>query len=735
MEIDDRSFVERFPAMAGLLQPGRSRRIPYVQQLSAADCGAACLAMVLGYHGKDVRLDEIQTALTIGRDGVTAFELLRTAEQYGLRCRGVSIQVEDLEFLDPGSILHWSFGHFVVFEGLHRDGIDVVDPACGRRRVPRQEFGEEFTGVALLLEPGDAFEPGRRETRLVWRYLKQILTQSGVLSRILVASVLVQIFGLATPLLTSAIVDRVVPRNDQHLLVVLGAGVLGLLVFDFLASLVRSELLLHLRTRLDARMTMGFIDHLADLPYTFFQQRSAGDLMMRLNSNSIVREMLSASTLSAALDGSLVLAYLAILLGVRWQMGALALVVGAMQIAVFFVTRVRQRSLMTEGLAKEAKSAGYQVEMLTGMETLKAMGSERTAVTRWSHLFVDVLNVSLRRGHLDAWVDSLTGVLRMASPLVLLGCGAALVMRGGLTLGSMLALNALAMGFLAPLTSLVSTAMQLQRVGSYLERLDDVFYTPVEQERGASRTTRPPITGHIRLENVTFRYSPKAPPAVDGASVEILPGQQVAIVGRSGAGKSTLAQLLLGLHLPQSGRILYDGVDLMEFDLRAVRSQIGVVPQSPALFADSLRRNIALGDPDMPLARVIEAAQRAQLHDDIQAMPMSYETLLVDRGASLSGGQRQRLALARALARQPKILLLDEATSSLDSLTELSVQRSLAELKCTRIVIAHRLSTIIRSDLILVMDAGRLIERGTHAELLALGGQYARLVSLPQEQT
>jgi ABC-type bacteriocin/lantibiotic exporter with double-glycine peptidase domain len=731
METEE-SLIDRFPAIAALRWSGRNR-IPFVQQLTAGDCGAACLAMTLGYHGKEVKLDDVRDSLGIGRDGVDALSLLRAAERFGLRGRGVSIELDELQLLEPGSILHWAFGHFVVFEGIHRDGIDIVDPAAGKRRVPRDEFSDQFTGVALLLERGDGFEPVTRNKKLVWRYLNRVLSQSGVLSRILAASILVQLFGLAAPVLTSAVVDRVVPRSDHQLLVVLGIGVVGLLVFDLMATLVRAELLLDLRTRLDSQLTLGFLDHLADLPYAFFQRRSAGDLLMRLNSNTSVREILSAGALSAVLDGSLVVIYLVILLAISKEMGVAVLVLAALQSALFFASRSRQRELMAENLAKEAKSASYQVEMLTGMETLKAMGSERTAVTHWSQLFVDVLNVSLRRGHLDAWIDSLTGALRLGSPLILLTLGAVLVMRTDLTLGSMLSASALSMGFLGPVANLVATAVQMQRVGSYLERLDDVFDAQVEQDGSVVRPHRT-LTGHIQLEDVKFRYSPQAPLAVDGVSLEIQAGQQVAIVGRSGAGKSTLAHLLLGLHLPEAGRILYDGVDLKNCDLRSVRQQIGVVPQGTALFADSLRGNIALGNPEMPLERVISAARRAQLHEDILAMPLGYETLLVDRGASLSGGQRQRLALARALAREPRILLLDEATSALDAMTEQGVQRALGELNCTRIVIAHRLSTIIRSDLILVMEAGHLVEQGTHAELMAKGGAYARLTALPSPE-
>jgi len=706
----------------------RRRAIPYIAQAEMADCGAAALAMALGYHGRHVSLAEMHEATGTGRDGVDALRLAEAASSYGLRARGVATELDDLRVLPRGTVLHWGAAHFVVLDSASRRGVTVVDPAAGRYRIGWQAVDDLYSGVAIMLEPTDTFAAGGRRVPGALHHARRMLVHSSGIGKVLATSVVVRLMVLAVPVLTGVIVDRVVPANDSHLLKVLAAVMVALIGYSMVATFLRAHLLLRLRSRLDVNMTLGFLEHLVDLPYAFFLKRSSGDLMMRLRSNATVREILTSGTIAALLDGVLATLYLVAIFVLSPLLGFLVTVLAAAQVTVLLLARRRNIHLMGESLATEAKSQSYAYEMFSAVETLKAAGAERRAVSHWTNLFVAELNVSLRRGRLSAAVETAMHGMALLSPIAVLLVGAHLVGSGQLTLGTMLALAALSTAFLEPLATLVATALQVQLLGSYLARLDDVLSTPTETA-GRDLRHAPQLTGAVRAERLTFRYTSHGAPAIDHVDLEVSPGQVLAIVGRSGSGKSTLGRLLLGLYQPSSGRVVLDGIDLASLHPRSVRSQIGVVTQDPYIFGLSIRDNLSLGDPGLPLDRLQTAAELACVADDIDAMPMGWDTPLVDAGASLSGGQRQRLALARALAPQPRILLLDEATSNLDTVTEAKVHANIAQLGCTVIMIAHRLATVIDADRIVVMDAGRVVEVGCHRELLAASGHYAQLVA------
>lgn len=708
------------------LRSRRSNRVPFVQQLERVDCGAACLAMVLAFHGKRVTLDDTRGAIGVNR-GADALRIMQAAERFGLRSRGVRIELDALHYLPPGSILHWGLNHFVVLDRIRRNSVDIVDPAFGRRRLPIDRFGKQFTGVALLFEPAEHFvltPPGRSKT---WNYLVHLLNQRALVGRVLVTSLVLRLLALSLPILTATIIDRVVPRGDHHMLVVVGGAVAAILVFHGVSTLIRAHLLIDLRTRMDTRLTLGFLGHLLRLPYAFFMRRSSGDLMLRVQSNSLMRELLTSALLSTLLDGGLAVLYLILLVVLSPVLALVAVGAAVLQLVGLLLARRRYAELTAQDLESQARAQSFLVQMLVGIQTLRIAGAEDRALGHWANLYVDELNVSLSRSRMQAVFDTFNAVLQLATPLTLLGVGAVLVMDNAISLGTMLGASALAMGFWSPFTELVNTVMRLQMLGSYIDRIDDVVGAQPDQRVGA--TIAPPaLSGAIELHNVSFRYGPHDPLVVRNVSLTISPGTTVAIVGRTGSGKSTLAALLLGLHRPTEGRIVYDGYDLNELDHRMLRQRLGVVPQSPFMFATSIRQNITLADPLVSFDLVRAAARHACIDDDIRAMPMGYETIVADGGATLSGGQRQRIALARALLREPAALLLDEATSSLDVTTERQIMANLAGLSATRIVIAHRLSTIIDADQILVMQGGCVVEAGSHAELFAKHGVYTALV-------
>jgi ABC-type bacteriocin/lantibiotic exporter with double-glycine peptidase domain len=716
-----------WPALLTLGFAPTKKSVPFVQQLEWTDCGAASLCMVMGYHGKSTKLAEVRETMGIGRDGVSAKAILDTAERYGLAGRGIKVDISQLKLLKPATILHWEFNHFVVFQHIGKAGVRIVDPATGPRDVPLDQFSKCFTGVAIELLPTDRFRKEKPEKGKLKRYVNELMSEKGLFSRVIVLSLALRLVGLAMPLVTGMIIDSVVPRSDYDLLTVVLACIAGMTVFNIISEVVRSFLLLHLRIALDTRTTLGFLDHMVSLPYSFFQRRSTGDLMMRVDSNGTVRETVTGKAMSAIIDGVFVLLYAGVIFYVQPILGVITLVMAALEALVFICARPSFHRLLAASLDKQAKAHSYMVQLLGGIETLKCAGAERLGLEKWSNLYADELNVKLRQARVQAYADTIRGALSSLGPMLILTIGATNVMSGKMMMGSMLAMNSLATSLFGPLSALVGSALELQLVRSHMDRIDDVLQTAPEQDR--DKAVLPArLRGHVTVKNVSFKYGEQAPMVVKDVSLDIPPGMSVALVGPSGSGKSTLLNLLAGLYKPVAGEIQYDAKQLHEMDLRAVRQQIGIVPQHPFIFGGSIRENVALTSPGATLDRISAACKTSSLHADISEMPMGYDTVVSDGGGSLSGGQRQRVAIARAVIRNPSLMLLDEATSALDNSTEAKVIENLERLRCTRITVAHRLSTVRNADLIVCMDKGVIVEQGTHDQLLHKGGLYTRLV-------
>ncbi|WP_204287724.1 peptidase domain-containing ABC transporter [Microbispora amethystogenes] len=703
-------------------------RVPLLFQDSMTECGAACLAMVLGAHGHHTTVRALADEMGIGRDGGTALSLIRAARRRGLTARAFSLPAEAIRHVPLPAVAHWESRHFVVVEALGRGRVTIADPGTGRHRIDEEEFAGSFSGVVLVFEPGPEFARGRFGHARSRSWLQFIRTafaaRRPLVALLALFSVVTQAFGLVLPVLTGLIVDRVVLAGERDLITALGAGLLAVFATHTAVGVLRAFTLAALRVRADADLLEITATRLLAAPFRFFAGRTSVDLSNKVMGTVLIREIVIGQALLAVFDGPLALGYL-VAVAVRSPLtGACLLAFAAAQVALLLATRRHVSDLARREADTRSDVQGRLVEVVRGIESIKASGSEPRVRHRWTKLLAVYVGRAGRSSRAQGLQQAVFDALRFTAPLVLVWVGAGQVVGGEMSLGEMLALQALAAVALSLLSSLIGGLQALQAARPYVDRLADVWEAEAEPVPPDAVTAE--VSGRVSAEGVGFRYTAEAPWVVRDVSVEVAPGRKLALVGRSGSGKTTLARVLLGLFAPTEGEIRYDGLPASRFDPGALRRQFAVVPQEPVLFTGTIAENIALNAPGAPAEEIAEAARLACVHDDIMAMPMGYGTLLAE-GGGLSGGQRQRIALARALLSRPRLLLLDEATSHLDTATEAAIEANLAGLDMTRIVIAHRLSTVLDADLILVLEAGRVVEAGAHADLLRAGGPYARL--------
>ncbi|EAZ91268.1 peptidase domain-containing ABC transporter [Crocosphaera chwakensis] len=709
---------------------GLWQNYPFIEQQSSADCGATCLAMISQYWGKRLNLNFLRDLAGVGRSGASLKNLGKAAEKLGYQARPVRASLNRLIEEKNPWIAHWQGDHYVVVYRVKGDRLLIADPAQGKRLIPRQEFIAGWTGYGLLLDPTEQLNQVPTEKRSLGRFVRLLLPYRNLGIQIILASLLIQIFGLVTPLFTQIILDKVVVNKSLTTLNVFALGVLLFGIWSVLLSGVRQYLLSYLSNRLDLTMIGGFINHALLLPLKFFESRHVGDIITRVNENQKIQRFLLNQVVLAWLDFLMGFVYLGLMLYYNWQLTLLivALIPPIMLLTLGATPLLRKVSRDVFNRSAEQNSA--LVETITGVATVKATATEKELRWRWEDRLTNYLNARFRSQKLGINLQAGSGLINSLGSTALLWYGATLVIQDQLTIGQFVAFNMMIGKVINPVLSLANLWDELQEVLISVERLNDIFDSQPEEIPGQPRLQLPPLKGHIKFDNVTFRYNPdEERNTLQNISFEVQPGQTIAIVGRSGSGKTTLVKLLQGLYPPESGTIYIDEHDLTHISPQSLRSQLGVVPQECFLFSGTIFENITLYRPEFTLEQVVKAAQLAEAHAFIQSMPLGYNTKVGERGMNLSGGQRQRIAIARALLGKPPILILDEATSSLDTESERRFQANLSRLSRDRttFIIAHRLSTVRNADCILVLDKGILVEHGTHEALMADPGIYAHL--------
>lgn len=681
----------------------RFRRVPFIPQLEVVECGAAALTMVMAWHGREHDLQEVREACGVSRDGASALDIVEAAKRYGFATDPVRATVDDLDLLQLPAILYWEGRHFVVLERVTTTTASIVDPQSGAVTMPLSQVRAHFSGIALQFTPtAEAARGERTRSQLPKTLLRPVarnLVQAAVISALL------QPFAILLPVLMQVVVDRIAVTRNMQLVTMVAAIIVSAIAARAVLSFARSVILQNVQAVTDARMMGAFVQHLFSLPLKFFQARRPGDLLYRMQSNAAVRELLAGVIVSSVFDVFLVAGYLALLFLYDVRAALLIGLFVAVRAAVVQVARARNRRVIHSELSAAAAEAEALSEAFAAFETVRATRSEERVAEQWTDRAVERWNWMGRRRLIEIDGESMLMLvegLAIASLIVYAGTR---VTGGEMTIGAFALLLMLQTLIRQPLDGLLAAAQQWQLVSNHLARIDDVMRATPERPAGK----RIELRGALAIENASFRYSPRAAWAVREASLRIAPGEKVAIAGRTGEGKSTIGRLLLGLHSPQEGAIRFDGDDLRELDLTHVRGQIGVVAQEPFLFNDTVAYNITLGDPDIDDAMMREGARIACIDHVIARLSSGYDTVIGENGAMLSGGERQRLAIARAVARRPRILLLDEATSALDVETEARLHENLASMECTRIVIAHRPQAIADADRVITVDRGRIV--------------------------
>ena len=716
--------------------PGKSKaaKVPVVMQMEALECGAACLAMVLAYYGKWMPLEQVRVDCGVSRDGSRAGNVMKAARSYGLEAKGYRMGLEAVKGISAfPCIIHWNLNHFVVLCGFRGNHACINDPARGSVKVTMDEFDKAFTGIVMAFAPTENFEPDGKRTSTLAFARKRLSGAGAAMVFVMLTSIIGYVFTILNPAFSRFFMDRLLTGENSELLTPFIALVAAVSLLQVFVTAIRAVYSLKINGKMAVVGSGSFMWKVLKMPMEFFSQRMAGDLLTRHKANETIAEQLVNTLTPLALSAVMMVFYLVVML--RYSplltlVGLVSILINIVMSRVISEKRVNITRVQTRDAGKLMSATVSGIRMV---ETIKASGAENGYFQRWAGYQASVNEQNTKYTRLNQYLGIIPAFITTLANALVLVLGIWLCMRGEFTLGMVTAFQSFLASFLSPAMTLVTAGQTLQEMRTQMERVQDVMEypedpyfsdAPVSEDEDYDK-----LTGAVELRNVTFGYSKLDPPLIENFSLNLKPGGRVALVGASGCGKSTISKLISGLYQPWSGEILFDGKPISEIDRAVFTGSVAVVDQDIILFNDTIANNIKMWDDSIEDFEVILAARDAQIHDDIMARPGGYQGKITEGGRDLSGGQRQRLEIARVLAQDPHIVIMDEATSALDARTEYEVTNAVKERGVTCIIIAHRLSTIRDCDEIIVLDHGKVVERGTHEELFKKGGYYTELIT------
>ena len=707
-------------------------KVPVIMQMEALECGAASLAMVLAYFGKWIPLEQVRADCGVSRDGSNAKNVLYAARSYGLIAKGYRYEPEDLK--QNGKfpcIIHWNFNHFVVLNGFKKNKAVLNDPAKGTYSVSMEAFDRSFTGICLMFEPGDNFEPGGKP-KSVFSFAKKRLKGAGVaITFVLLTTVIASLLNIISPAFSRVFLDRLLTGKNPEWFYPFIIALAGLSAVQLIVAWIRTVYSLQIDGKLSVVGTTTFMWKVLRMPMQFFSQRMAGDIASRQSSNATISKKIVNTIAPLALNTAMMVFYLVVM--IRYSLlltfvGLISIVVNIFMSRIISKKRINLTRVQMRDAGKLASSTVAGIEMI---ETIKASGAENGYFEKWSGYQASVNTQKVKYTRLNQYLGMIPMIVSSITNIAILMIGVWLTMNGEFTIGMIMAFQGFLSSFTAPVSSLVSAGQTMQEMRTEMERIEDVMEYPIdpEFENQTVADSYDKLSGKIEIKNVTFGYSSLAEPIIKDFNLSLKPGSRVALVGASGCGKSTISKLISGLYQPWSGEILFDGKPISKIDRSVFKCSLAVVDQDIILFEDTIANNIKMWDDSIEDYEMILAAHDAQLHEDIMQRDGGYQYKITEGGKDFSGGQRQRMEIARVLAQDPTIIIMDEATSALDAKTEYDVVKAIKDRGITCIVVAHRLSTIRDCDEIIVLDRGNVVERGTHTELYEKNGLYTQLVS------